>query len=100
MYALQDAGLATNVLPVSQPNTASADQLEQRAVESSERGALTTEERNRRHYDPSWAVPELVERSAQRFARISAQPETEAAEKTASASSSSGGVGSLVDLYG
>jgi hypothetical protein len=70
MYALHDAGVATNVLPLPQPNTASADQLERRAVESSERASLTTDNQHQRMYTSAAAVLELVEGSAQRLAEM------------------------------
>lgn len=77
MYALHDAGVATNVLPLPQPNTASAEQLERRAVESSERGSLTTDNQHQRMYTSAAAVLELVEGSAQRLAEMLVEAEEE-----------------------
>jgi hypothetical protein len=99
MYALHDASLTATVLPVSQPNIASADQLERRAVESSEHGSLETKEHPNRLYNPAAAVLELVEGSAQRLAEMLEADVSDGAEEAAPGLNPGSGAGPEVDVY-
>ena len=99
MYALHDVGAATSVLPLPQPSMASADQLERRAVESSERGSLTTDEKSQRHYSSSAAVLELVERSAKSLDEILAVADERTGEVSPAGPDAGLDAGGQVDIY-
>jgi hypothetical protein len=72
MYALYEPGLAISGLPPPQPAPGPTDQLERRAVEPTERGALTTEDRPNIMYSSTAAVLQLLESSAKGFAELMA----------------------------
>jgi hypothetical protein len=70
MYALHEAGSTVTGLPPPQPTVKLTDELEQRAVEATERGSLTTEDRHNIMYSSTAAVLQLLETSARDFAAL------------------------------
>jgi len=72
MYALQDAGLAISALPAPEP-PGPTGQLEVRVVEEGERGTLEDNGRFAALYDPTSAVLELVQNSAEQFTELLAE---------------------------
>ena len=70
MYALQDAGLAVSPLSPPQLPGGATDQLERRAVEATERGSLAAEDRHTVMYSSTAAVLQLLQSSAEGFAKM------------------------------
>lgn len=70
MYALHDAELTVTTLPPPHVAIGPTDQLERRAVEATERGSLTTEDRHNVMYSSAAAVLLLLKGSAEGFAEM------------------------------
>ena len=70
MFAPQDPGLAIGAMPPPQAVIGPTDQLERRAVEATERGSLTTDDRRNVMYSSTAAVLQLLESSAQDYAAM------------------------------
>lgn len=98
MYALHDAGPAIGAAPLAQTPVGPAQQVERRAVESTEQGSLESEEHFSALFDSTAAVLQLVEVSAQSFAEmLEATPED--AATTGSSESAADGEQPHIDLY-
>jgi hypothetical protein len=98
MYALHDAGLAISALPTPQVTVGATDQLERRAVEATERGSLTTNDRHNIMYSSTAAVLQLVENSAENYAEMLAIFEASASVAPADVASSVS-AGQNLDVY-
>ena len=94
MYALHDATPVVGTTPLVQAPTGPAQQIERRAVESTERGSLESQDRDSALYDSTAAVLQLVEGSAQSFAEM-----LEALPDYIPAGEADSGQQSHVDLY-
>jgi hypothetical protein len=99
MYALHDTGLVVHALPPPQSFNPTG-QPPERTVEAAEHGSLETEDHLGARYDPTTAVLQLVENTAQRFAEL-----LEDADRRTDAGQPGGGppedvaFGQNVDLY-
>ncbi len=98
MYALHEAGSTVTGLPPPQPAVRPTDELEQRAVEATERGSLTTEDRHNIMYSSTAAVLQLLESSAREFEKLMAVVRGDDAA-TAPAFDEGAEAGQRVDIY-
>lgn len=98
MYALHDAVSVVGAAPLVQAPAGPAQQIERRAVESTEQSSLKSEDRYGGQYDSTAAVLQLVEGSAQSFAQMLESLPADLATSE-SAESVTSGEQSHVDLY-
>jgi hypothetical protein len=98
MCALHEPGPAVTGPPAPQPPVRPTDQLEQRAVEASGRGSLTTDDRHNIMYSSTATVLQLLESSAHDFAPLM---EIVNRDEGATTSGRDGGAapGQQVDVY-
>jgi|GEM_PF-6427413 len=99
MYAVQDAGMSATPLPPAGFNGPQPGQVEPRAVESTEEGALESEGRDELIYSHGSPVVQLVEDSAKGYSEL-----VETVDRLDEAASSQGaflgdGLGERVDQY-